>query len=207
MLHAEMRVKVGKKRTRKSTQAHEERCGANPRNAPMEDHSPQNGKKIDEGGDDRSGHVCGKVLRCAIGLCGDVVDHRGPDAERDEDGSEPELRAGVLKYPENNGQRGQGSESGLKSQSAKEDETRGSFIAHADELGHIFSGRRRYAQAAEVADNGGDIAHVDDVSRLRRTESSRNRDGRDDADNRAEDVLNAVPAGVLRDGSCVRHAA
>ena len=94
---------------------------------------------------------------------------------------------------------------GLERQSAKEDEARSPFVAHANELGHVFSGRRRNAEAAEVADNRGDVAHVDDVSRFRGTESTRNRDGRDDGDNRADDVLNAVPAGVLRDGFRVRH--
>ena len=103
--------------------------------------------------------------------------------------------------------RSQRSESGLERQSAKENEARGPFVAHANELGHVFSGRRRNAEAAEIADNGSDVAHVDDVSRFRRTESTRNRDGRDDSDNRADDVLNAVPARVLRDCFRVRHGA
>ena len=166
----------------------------------MEDYCRQNRKKVDESGDDRSGHVCGKVFRRAVGLRRDEVNHRGPDAESDEDRGEPELRIGVLKYPENDGQRSEGSESDLECQSAKEDEARSSLVTHADELGHIFPGRRRNAEAAEVADNGG---HIDDVSRFGGTESTRNRDGRDDGDNRADDVLNAVPTGVLRYGSSV----
>ena len=202
-----MRAMVGKKRTRKSTAAHGKQRGANPRNAPMKDHSCQDREEVDEGGNDRAGHVCGKVFRRAVGLRRDEVNHRGPDAESDEDSGEPELRIGVLKYPKNDGRRSQRSESGLERQSAKENEARGPFVTHANELGHVFSGRRRNAEAAEIADNGSDVAHVDDVSRFRRTESTRNRDGRDDSDDRADDVLNAVPARVLRDCFRVRHGA
>ena len=100
----------GEETDQKVDAAHEEQRGANPCNAPMENHRRQNRKKVDEGGDDRSGHVCGKVFRRAVGLRRDEVDHRGPDAEGDEDSGEPELRIGVLKYPENDGQRGQGRE-------------------------------------------------------------------------------------------------
>ena len=101
---AEMRATVGKKRTRKSDCCAWKQRGANPCNAPMKNHCCQDREEVDEGGDDRPGHVCGKVFRRAVGLRRDEVHHRGPDAESDEDSGEPELRIGVLKYPENDGQ-------------------------------------------------------------------------------------------------------
>ena len=186
-------------------EAHAEHRRGDADDAPVEHDGEAGHDEEGDGGGGGGGEIGVEAFGCDVGLGGDEVDHRGPDAEDEQEGGDAVVGGGFMQDPEDGGEGGEGRDGGLDDECTEIDVACGRVVAGTEELGHVLAGGGGEADAAEAAGHGDDPADVDDVAHAGGPERTCDGDGGDERRDDADGVFESVPDCVAGDGFTV-HA-